>query len=77
MHVQLDEDTLQKIADLTLGEYFHAGSGTDLQRVYESLRSRLAVETRETEVTVLFADAAAVLVLLAAGLSLWWFGKVA
>lgn len=77
MRVRLDEDTLRKIADLTLGEYFHAGNGTDLKRVYEALKSRLVFEKRETEVTALFADAAALLVLLATGLSVWWFGRIA
>ena len=32
MRVRLDEDTLKKIANLTLGEYFHAGSGADPSR---------------------------------------------
>jgi Ca-activated chloride channel family protein len=77
MRVRLDEDTLKKIADLTHGEYFHAGSGTDLKKVYEALRSRLVLEKREIEITVMFAYAAAVLTLLAAGLSVWWFGRVA
>jgi Ca-activated chloride channel family protein len=77
MRVRLDEDTLKRIANLTLGEYFHAGSGADLKRVYEALKSRLVFEKKETEVTALFADAAALLVLLAAGLSVAWFGRVA
>jgi Ca-activated chloride channel family protein len=77
MRVRLDEDTLKQIANLTLGEYFHAGSGADLKKVYESLKSRLVFEKRETEITALFADAAAVLMLMAVGLSVWWFGKVA
>ena len=77
MRVRLDEDTLKRIANLTLGEYFHAGSGADLKRVYEALKSRLVFEKKETEVTALFADAAALLVLLSAGLSVLWFGRVA
>ena len=77
MRVRLDEDTLKKVANLTLGEYFHAGSGADLKKVYEALKSRLVFEKKATEVTALFADAAALLVLLAAGLSVWWFGRVA
>lgn len=76
MRVRLDEDTLKRIANLTQGEYFHAGSGADLKRVYEALKSRLVFEKKETEVTVLFADAAAMVGLLAAGLSVLWFGRV-
>ena len=56
--------------------HFHAGNGTDLKRVYEALKSRLAFEKRETEVTALVADVAAILVLLAAGLSAWWLGRI-
>ena len=77
MRVRLDEDTLKKVANLTLGEYFHAGSGADLKKVYEALKSRLVFEKRQTEITALFADAAALLVLLAAGLSVGWFGRIA
>jgi hypothetical protein len=77
MRVLLDEDTLMKIANLTEGAYFHAGSGADLKRVYEGLKSRLVLEQREVEVTALFADAAALFTLIAVVLSVWWFGKVA
>jgi hypothetical protein len=34
-------------------------------------------EKKETEVTVFFAMAAALLMLAGVGLSVWWFGKVA
>jgi Ca-activated chloride channel family protein len=77
MHVRLDEETLKKIANLTYGEYFHAGSGTDLKKVYQALKSRLVFEKKQTEVTAFFADAAAILMLLGVGLSVWWFGRVA
>jgi Ca-activated chloride channel homolog len=77
MRVRLDERTLQNIANLTQGQYFFAGSGADLKRVYEALKSRLVIEKRETEVTALFADLAGLLILLAVALSVWWFGKVA
>ncbi|HEX3141832.1 MAG TPA: ABC transporter ATP-binding protein, partial [Rhizobacter sp.] len=58
-------------------EYFYAGSAADLKKVYQSLSSRLIVEKKETEITALFAAVAAALVVLAAGLSVWWFGRVA
>ena len=78
MRVRLDERTLQNIANLTQGQYFFfAGSGADLKRVYEALKSRLVIEKRETEVAALFADLAGLFILLAVALSVWWFGKVA
>jgi Ca-activated chloride channel family protein len=77
MRVRLDEDTLKNIADITRAEYFYAGTAQDLKKAYEALSSRLVMEKKETEVTSLFAGAAALLALLAAGLSVWWFGRVA
>jgi Ca-activated chloride channel homolog len=76
MRVRLDEETLKNIANLTRGEYFYAGTATDLKKVYQSLSSRLMVEKKETEVSSLFAALGAVLVLIAATLSVWWFGRV-
>jgi Ca-activated chloride channel family protein len=76
MHVRLDEETLKGIADLTRGEYFYAGNAVDLKKIYETLRSRLVLETKKTEVTALFAAVAAVLVLVSALLSLLWFNRI-
>ncbi|MDL2338965.1 MAG: VWA domain-containing protein [Pseudomonadota bacterium] len=77
MRVKLDEDTLKSISTMTMGEYFYAGTAADLKKVYQSLSTRLVVERKETEVSGLFAGAAALLVLLSAGLSVAWFGRVA
>lgn len=76
MRVRLDEDSLKAVARDTKGEYFYAGTAENLQQVYESLSTRLTVENKETEVSGLLALAAAVLVLLSAGLSLLWFQRV-
>ncbi|MBZ8140706.1 ABC transporter ATP-binding protein [Rubrivivax gelatinosus] len=77
MRVRLDEDTLRQIAQMTLGEYFYAGTAEDLKKVYERLSARMVVERKETEVTALFAGLGALLALVASALSLWWFGRVA
>jgi Ca-activated chloride channel family protein len=77
MRVRLDEETLKTIADLTRAEYFYAGTASDLKKVYQTLSSRLVMEKKETEITALFAILGAALALAAAGLSLWWFGRVA
>ncbi len=77
MRVKLDEETLKNVSVLTHGEYFYAGTAEDLKKVYESLSSRMVVERKETEVTALFAALGALLAVTAAGLSLWWFGRVA
>ncbi len=77
MRVRLDEETLKMVSTLTLGEYFYAGTAEDLKKVYQSLSSRMVVERKETEVSALFAALGALLALLSAGLSVWWFGRVA
>jgi Ca-activated chloride channel family protein len=76
MRVRLDEDTLKAIANKTSAEYFYAGTATDLKKVYETLSSKLTVEKKETEISALFAMAAAALALLSAGLSLLWFNRI-
>jgi Ca-activated chloride channel homolog len=76
MRVRLDEDTLKAIANKTSAEYFYAGTATDLRKVYETLSSRLTVEKKETEISALFALAAAALALLSAGLSVLWFNRI-
>ena len=77
MRVRLDEETLKNIATITRADYFYAGTAEDLKKVYQGLSTRLIVERKETEITALFAALGALLVTLAAGLSVWWFGRVA
>jgi Ca-activated chloride channel family protein len=76
MRVRLDEESLKTIANITRGEYFYAGTAVDLQKVYETLNTRLVLETRQTEITALFAALAAVFAVLAAGLSVLWFNRI-
>ncbi len=76
MRVRLDEDALKAIADLTRAEYFYAGTAVDLKKVYQSLRSKIVMEKKETEITALFSAIAAATVLLSASLSLLWFNRV-
>ena len=76
MRVRLDEPTLKSIASITQGDYFYAGTADDLKKVYQSLSSRLVVERKEMEISALFAAVGAALAVLAAGLSVWWFGRV-
>jgi Ca-activated chloride channel homolog len=76
MRVRLDEASLKAIANMTRGEYFYAGTATDLKKVYQSLNSRLVLEKKETEITALFSAAAAVIALVSALLSLLWFNRI-
>jgi Ca-activated chloride channel homolog len=76
MRVKLDEDALKNIAQTTRAEYFFADNAVDLKKVYESLNTRLSLETRQTEITALLAAAAAALSLLSAFLSVLWFNRI-
>ncbi len=76
MRVRLDEQSLKNIAAATRSEYFYAGTAADLQKVYQSLGTRLTAQRKETEITALLAGLGALLVLVAASLSLWWYGRV-
>ena len=77
MRVRLDEETLKGIAKMTSADYFYAGTAADLKKVYQGLSTRLIVEKKETEISALLAALGAALMVLAAGLSVWWFGRVA
>lgn len=77
MYLQLDEPTLRRVAQMTGGEYHHAGTAEALRSVYQNLGSRLQVSTRETELTALVALAAATVLVAAMVLSVLWFGRIA
>ncbi|HZI83323.1 MAG TPA: VWA domain-containing protein [Casimicrobiaceae bacterium] len=76
MRVKLDEEALKNIAQVTRAEYFFADNSVDLKKIYESLNTRLSMETRQTEITALLAAAAAALSLLSAFLSVLWFNRI-
>jgi Ca-activated chloride channel family protein len=76
MRVELDEASLKEVARITQGEYFYASTTDELKKVYDSLNSRLVFEKKEFEVTALFALAAALLSILSAGLSVFWFNRI-
>jgi Ca-activated chloride channel family protein len=77
VYLQLDEPTLREVARMTGGEYHPAASAEALRGVYQHLGSRLQMRKLDTELTALLAGAAAVLLMIAAGLSILWFGRVA
>lgn len=76
MRVQLDEETLRQVAEVTRGRYFHAGSASDLSEVYRELTTQFVMETQQTEITALFSAAAAIFILTSALLSLLWFSRI-
>jgi Ca-activated chloride channel homolog len=69
---EIDEVTLMAIADMTGGSYHLAESSSELREVYENLPTHLITITETTEVSVIFAAVAALLVTFAIALSIIW-----
>jgi Ca-activated chloride channel family protein len=74
--VDLDETTLQRIANITGADYFYAAETTQLEKVYADLGSMVSWEEEKTEVTAFFSAAGAVLLLIGGALSLLWFARL-
>ncbi|MFN8512995.1 MAG: VWA domain-containing protein [Thermomicrobiales bacterium] len=73
---QLDEQGLKQIAQLTDGTYSNATDAASLQKIYDSLDSRLVVRPQKMEVTSLFSGAGLLILLIGGAFSLLWFGRV-
>ena len=73
---QLDEPMLQAIAERTGGTYHHADSAEELESIYDSLDTRLVVETETTEVTSLVAALGLALLTLGGVAALAWLGRL-
>ena len=76
VRVPPDPRTLRRIARTSGGEFFGAASERRLRRIYEELGSRLGRETKRTEVTVAFAGAGGLLLLIAGALSTLLFRRL-
>lgn len=69
---ELDEITLNQIADMTGGTYYAATSAGELQDVFRNLPTYLVVTRETTEISVLFNAIAVLLILIAMFLSFRW-----
>ena len=76
LEVPPDTETLDQIAEITGGQSFDAPSAADLQAVYDNLESRVGYTEEVQEVTFLLVAAGLVLVVLGAGASALWFGRL-
>jgi Ca-activated chloride channel family protein len=68
----IDEGTLQKVADTTGGKYYQAKDAQELNTALKDLPSSVVLQHRKQEITVWFAIAGALFVLAALGLAQWW-----
>jgi Ca-activated chloride channel family protein len=71
-----DTETMKQIADVSGGEPFAVTERDRLEAVYERLGSQLTRKDAHRQITAGFAGGGLALVLLGAGMSLWWFGRV-
>jgi Ca-activated chloride channel family protein len=71
-----DPDSLAQIARASGGRSFTADNASELKAVYQKLGSQLGTEKRKRQLTSSFAGGALVLLLVGAGMSLAWFGRL-
>ena len=71
-----DKKTLQRIAEITGGEFFATSSAADLARVYDKLGSSLGFANEKREVTLAFVAAAFALLTASGTLSVLWFNRL-
>jgi len=71
-----DPTSLAQIARASGGRAFTAADAGELKRVYQKLGSQLGTEKRKRQLTSSFAGGALVLLLVGAGMSLAWFGRL-
>jgi Ca-activated chloride channel family protein len=76
VHTQLDEPTLQQIAQITGGTYYNADSKEALLKIYDNLNPQLIIKPEKTEVTSLFAGASVLVMLIGGLFSLLWFSRL-
>jgi Ca-activated chloride channel family protein len=72
----LDSRTLQSIAKVTDGSYHQAGDAEGLSAISQSINLHFAVTKSYTEITAVFAAAAAIMLVASALVSLAWLGRV-
>jgi Ca-activated chloride channel family protein len=73
---QLNEATLQEIASVTNGAYYHADDEETLQQIYQNVDLRLAISGEKMEVTAILAGFSLLFFLIGGVLSLFWFGRM-
>jgi Ca-activated chloride channel family protein len=76
VHTQLDEATLQQIAQITDGAYYNAENEEDLRTIYGNVGTQLVIKPEKTEVTSIFAGASLLVLLIGGALSLLWFSRL-
>jgi Ca-activated chloride channel family protein len=76
IEVDVDEETLQQIADETGGTAFDADSAQELDAVYADIGSTIGYEEEERDISRWFLGAGLITFLVCAGLSLAWSSRI-
>ncbi len=76
VHSQLDEGTLQQVADMTGGTYYAAADAPGLSAIYAGIDTRLTIKPEEMEVTSLVAGVGLLILLVGGAASLAWVGRL-
>jgi len=76
LNVPPDTQTLRQIASITGGQAFNAPTAAQLASVYDNLQSRIGYTEQRQEVTFALVGAGLLLVVLGAGISAVWFGRL-
>jgi Ca-activated chloride channel family protein len=71
-----DPASLAEVARASGGQTFTAVDSKELRQIYDRLGSQLSTEKRKRQMTAGFAGGALVLLLVGAGMSLAWFGRL-
>jgi Ca-activated chloride channel family protein len=72
----MDPQTLEAVAKVTNGSYYQADDAAGLKAISKTINLHFTVVTQYTEVTALFAAAAALILVAGAVISVMWFGRV-
>jgi len=76
VHTQLDEATLQQIAEMTDGTYRNAQNEEELRKIYDDLDKQLVITPQKTEITSLVAGASLLVLLIGGALSMFWLSRL-
>ena len=72
----LDSALLAEVSAVSDGTYYEAADAAALAEIYKSIDLEFKTKTEYTEVTALFTAGAALLLVIGALLSVFWFGRV-
>jgi Ca-activated chloride channel family protein len=71
--LQIDDETLKQVADMTDGSYYYAASANELADVFQNLPTFLVTTRENIEVSVFFAAFAVIMIVIAMFISFRWY----